>query len=266
MALRVLTASSTQALITLATVKDRLGITDTSEDTRLGQLIAEASSAITSYLGRDLARQRYQQSTRGNGERRLLLERFPVDRDSITLTIDATAYTDFAVFDADVGILSRALSWTCPSSSDDDENNIVVTYRAGYVLPDLVDTWTAGATAVLGEWLRPTSPALSPLLFEITTGGTLHASVEATWPTTAGQTVTNGTAVMTARDAQELPGLILSCAWLTVNEFRQRITRLPGATSMSADGYSASYSLDSIDCALPSQVEKSLDLWRIGGA
>jgi hypothetical protein len=263
MALRVLTASSTAALIALATVKDRLGITDTAQDTQLNQLIAEASSAIVAYLGRDLARQRYEQSTRGDHRRRLLLERFPVDRDSITLTVDGTAATDFAIYDASVGMLSRAIGWPCPSSADDDENNVVATYKAGYVLPDQISTWTAAATATLGKWLRPTSPALSPLLFEITTGGTLHAATEATWPTTAGQTVTNGTAVMTARDAQELPQVLVNCAWLTVQEFRQRLTRLAGATSMSADGFSVSYDLKALDCALPGNVERSLDQWRI---
>lgn len=261
MAVRVLTAARTQALVGLAVVKDRLHITGTAQDAALTLLIAEASSAIVAWLARPLARQRYEQACRGNGRRRLLLDRHPVDRDSVTVEVDGEAVTDFVVVEPEGGMLSRGVGWPRPSAELDDENNVVVTYRAGYVLPEMISTWTASATAVLGEWLRPTSPALTPFLLEVTTGGALGGT-EPTYPAAGGGTVASGAAVLTARDAAELPPILQQCAWVTVLEFYQRTLRLPGVTSMSADGFSASFDLKALDCALPSNVERSLAHWR----
>ena len=96
MSLKVTSKSSTTALVDLSTVKDRLGISDSSQDARLTDLIAEASSAIVAYVGRDLARQTYQESLSGNNRARLSLARFPVDPESVTLTIDDVAVQEIA--------------------------------------------------------------------------------------------------------------------------------------------------------------------------
>jgi hypothetical protein len=45
-------ALASNALTTLATVKDELGISDTSQDDRLGRLINVVSDAIEHYCGR----------------------------------------------------------------------------------------------------------------------------------------------------------------------------------------------------------------------
>lgn len=261
MALRVLTAASTSALITLAAVKDRLGITDSSQDAALTQLIAEASSAIVAFLGYDLARQRYEERRPGNGSALLQLARFPIDRASVSLEIDDVAQTDFSVDDEMLGHLFRPCGWTGPCSAE-DRNNVVIAYKAGYVLPGQITTWTAGATVALGSWLRPTSPALSPLLFEVTTAGILH-SAEPTWPTTVDATVVNGTATLTARDAIELPAVIQQCAWLTVYDFQQRVSRAPGLSSLSADGFEQSFFATQTETKLPPNVERSLQIWRV---
>jgi hypothetical protein len=261
--LRVLTAAPSRALIALATVKDRLGITGSTEDTRLTDLIAEASSAIVTFLGRDLARQRYEESIAGHGRLLLQLARFPVDRDSVTMTVDAVAVaaTDFAYSDHEIGHLFRGIGWPL-SSDDDDRNNVVVTYKAGYVLPDQIRTWATALTLAAGDWLRPTSPALSPLLFEITTAGASGSGSEPTWPTTAGTTVTAGTAVATAREAWELPEHLRSLAWLAVQAKYAELSRIAGLASQSGDGFSESYFRESFEYSLPPSVCHGLEQWR----
>lgn len=54
--------------------------------------------------------------------------------------------------------------------------------------------WTASTVLALSTRITPTVP--TDKLYSVTTAGTT-ASTEPTWPTTVGQTVTNGTAVFT---------------------------------------------------------------------
>lgn len=264
MSLRVLVASSTAKLMSLADVKLRLGITDSSQDTVLGQIIDDASSAIATYLGRDLARQRYLETVAGTGRVRLLLSRYPLDRDSITLTIDDLADTDWSVEDAETGRLWRDSGWPAGiwAIGEEPERSTAVTYKAGYVLPDQIVAWSTLLVVVAGSWVRPTVTATAPpLLMECTTAGTMAAG-EPTWPIVAGGTVTSGTAVFTARDAKELPHHLRDIAWLLVYAKYRDLFRAPGVASLSGDGFSASFFATHTETAMPPNVESALESWR----
>lgn len=263
MSVRVLSAASTSKLIALSTVKDRLGITDSSQDVRLGELIAEASSAIEDYVGRSLGRQQYQETLSGNDRLRLGLSRFPVDADSVTLTIDGTAETDFSVEDPSAGILWRENTWTSDFKEigQREEENVSVTYKAGYILPDQITNWLASTAVASGAWVRPTTP-VKDFLFEVTTAGTTGSS-EPSWPTTAGGTKTDGTAVFTARHALELPKAIQSAAWLAVHELHTSMTRGLGVRAVESDGQRVEYqSSFGQQGGLPVGVMRLLDGWK----
>ena len=267
MGVKVLTAATSHDLVTLDTVKDRLGLSaDYEQDARLEDLIAEASSAIAEYLGRPIARQRYLETLSGNARERLALARFPVDRDSVTLTIDDTAETDFTVEDPSQGLLWREGAWPHGEGvgvyAERPEENVAVTYKAGYVLPGLIDAWANSATLTVGRWVRPTS-AVGDLLMEVTTGGVAGAS-EPTWPTTAGSTVTSSAAILTARNALELPRVIQSAAWLVVHELYTSMTRGLGVRAVESDGQRVEYQSDANQRGgLPVGVMRMLDGWRI---
>ena len=265
MGLIVTTKADVTDLIELATVKTRLGISGSSEDSLLGDLIDEASSAIVDYVGRDLARQSYTETMKGLGRTRVLLSRFPVDSDSLTVTIEGVAEDEYAVESAETGVVWLEDAW---DDRWEDEETVSVSYKAGYLIPQATSakgnltTWTANTAYVAGAWVRPSTPSLSPYYMECTTAGTTGAS-EPTWPA-AGSTVTDGTVVWTARRAWELPKVIRSCAWLTVQDLysRQGAER-PGLVSWSAAGHSETYASDSSSADLPPNVKRTLDRWRL---
>lgn len=266
MQLIVTARSSTQNLVDLATVRRRLlgSSSDASQDEELKQLIVEASSAMAGYLGRPFARQTYQLSFRGDGRSStILLPYYPIDRDSITGTINGTAVTDTVVLDEVIGKVYRFQRWSCPSDPTAVPLNVVLGWKGGYVLPDQVKTWAATLTGlVVGDWVRPTSPAKSPLLFEVTTPGSAGGS-EPTWPTATGVTVAlGGGAVATARDASELDPLISSLAFVEVFNRHAMRTRAPGLAGMSGDGVSEQYFATHTESDLAPTVRAGLDRLR----
>ena len=215
MSILVSSAARNTNLCTLYDIKARTHREGTTDDALLASLIRGSSRAIVSFLGRELARQTYVESVIGNNRKRILLRSVPLDRDSVTLTIDDTADTDFTVESPAVGLLWREGNWSSASLStgQDGEENIDVTYKGGYVLPGWVDGFVATAALSVADWVRPTTP-VKDFLFEVTTAGTTAAS-EPTWPTTAAGTVTSGTVVFTARHAYELPDDLREASILT---------------------------------------------------
>lgn len=259
--IKVLDASSTKALIALQAVKDRMGITDSAQDALLTALIMAASDTVVSYLGRELARQRYEERLAGSGRTRLLLHRFPVDRDSVTITIDSVASTDFIVEDPETGVLYRSLFWAISEQAlgEEPEEQIVATYKAGYVPPDQIRTWATGQAYTVGQWARPTSPALSPLLFECTVAGSTSGS-EPSWPTTTGATVVSGAATFTARDAQEIHKHLEDLVYALVA--LKHADRLPGLASQSGGGFAETYFVSQTDREIPQSIRDGLDRYR----
>jgi uncharacterized phiE125 gp8 family phage protein len=129
------TAASSRALVTLAEVRDALGITDTSSDTALTRYINRASAAVENHCGRIFARQTYTQTVRTDRARpSILLEQHPIVSITSVVEDDTTLETDEREFDAATGALYRLdgddvrTDWT-------DNGKVVIVYVAGYLVP-----------------------------------------------------------------------------------------------------------------------------------
>lgn len=108
----VTTAADKTDLVTMAEVKTRLRIEGPAEDGRLSALIAEASAACCDHLGFQIARQRYTHTVKSYGDIELLIGLGHIDTSqTVTVTLGGEAVTDFAVEDAEAGILLREAGW-----------------------------------------------------------------------------------------------------------------------------------------------------------
>lgn len=273
MGLSVLTPAPVTALAEADYITTKFGTSAPTAD-EIAALIADQTDAILAVLCRDVVRQRYQETFAETGRKRLVLGQRAVDPDSVTVTIEDTALAadTFEVEDAEHGVLYRDSGWGSASSTSghDAEHVIVVTYKAGRLLPatatrpGVVSTWLAATTYALGAWVRPAAVSLtSALRFECTTAGASHATTEPTWPTTAGGTVTDNTATWTARAigggrAPEMPKLVRDCVWLAVQNARTRETREAGLAGRAGDGVSESYFATHTETELPPNVLRSL--------
>lgn len=142
--LTVTTAATSRLLTSLAAVKQSLGITDTEQDTLINALIGRVSDEIVSYLNvktpddgavQTIGRETYVETIRNQpSEYGLFLSRRPLS--SVTSlvedTVTLTEGTHFQV-NAGTGMLDRLSSDSITTWSFD---KLVVTYVAGYLLPD----------------------------------------------------------------------------------------------------------------------------------
>ena len=216
-AVRVTTPATTRRLCTLAEARQRKGkaSSDTSEDTLFGDLLDFASEQVAKFAGRELALQVYSELTTGAAYcRELWLSRCPVEPSSVAITLAGVTQTGWAVRDRKIGVLYRALGWPLAEPFDaDGVEQLVAVYRGGYVLPDQVDDWQTNHEMTAGEFLRVPG---NPYLMEVTDdGGTTHATIEPTWPTTVGGTVNSGDVEFTAVELEELPKPIQDATYLT---------------------------------------------------
>lgn len=149
------------ALCTLADVKEELGITVATYDTRLERLIHAVSSSIAGYCGRTLHYDAaISESVAGFGGPRIMLEHVPiVSITSITmdgLTLDAT---DYEIEDAAAGFVRRESGWVWSARSSDniagdpiagtEEREIDVVYKGGYVTAGQVTVGPPALTRTL---------------------------------------------------------------------------------------------------------------------
>lgn len=133
--LRVLTPADTQDLTTLDTLKDELGITDSSQDTRLQRWISDSSAQIADYCNRvfgwELVEETFQTARLERHSEELRLSRWPVTEvDSVMVDGMALTTDDWEVDDR-TGALYRLadghrIRW--------HGRTIVVTYGGGYHL------------------------------------------------------------------------------------------------------------------------------------
>lgn len=131
-------------LATVDQVKTRLGITSSSDDDMITEIIDEASALIVDYIGSSLATQTYEETIAGTGTTRILLSNAPIESIS-SVTYDGVAVTDYSIANQRVGVLYREDGWTRSTQSFSrlvfdphvqlDKQNWVFTYRAGYVTP-----------------------------------------------------------------------------------------------------------------------------------
>lgn len=237
MSLEVTTRALVRDLMPLDKIKNRLEADDSDNDL-LGDFLTTASRLIEVELGRDLARQSYVETLPGKGRQRILLSRFPIDTDSLTVTINGEATTSFTVEDWRTGTLLHDSCW--PSG---DDLCIEATYVAGYVLPDSFQEWRDSEARGLGEWTQPSDPSTSSFLFEVTTAGTTGPS-EPDWSTATagGDTVTDNDITWTARRAERLPVDLEIATYLQTKHFFDGTSIPTGVHRVSIDDISETYS------------------------
>lgn len=274
-------------LLTRTAAKVRLGIDagETGYDQLLDWLLEEAGDAIDGTLGRPLVRQRYSETLSSDGSVELVLSRYPLEPSTLEVVDeDGEDLDGVKVSSRDQGIIWWDRGWESdvgsragfPSTGrrggrfgdyelgGTGEPSYTATYWAGHVPPTRVVTWTAAGVqvpleatprdVVLGDWVRP---AGQPLWMEATTAGAVGAS-EPDWPTAAGETVADGAAVWTARDATELPRRYTRACWLAVLAWYGADGRDPGLVSETvADTVTLRYASGRGPRALP---EDALEL------
>ena len=140
--------AAVEGLCTLANVKLLLGIGDTTKDTLLEMLITKASAAICAHTGRVLKRATYTAEPYAvNGQLYLYLRQWPIQTltsvtlGGVVLTVNEDYYLSAA--DAAAGRLYRPQGWSgkyltrglVPDAYEGDRD-ILITYEAGYYLPD----------------------------------------------------------------------------------------------------------------------------------
>lgn len=130
--LTVITPATSYDLTTLATVKSKLGITTTTEDTKIAAWIKEASDFAANYCGRVFGKETVSEQFRlQENKNQLILSRFPVGVVT-SVTEDGTVLdpTDYEV-DSSIGTLYRLAGdgitqWV--------SKKVTVIYSGGYTL------------------------------------------------------------------------------------------------------------------------------------
>jgi hypothetical protein len=261
MAARPTTPARSSELITLARVKELLGIEaeDRSQDALLTYYIGLAAAAVVEECGFPLGRATYLETRRGSGKTGMYIGPSTwLEPESLSIKIDGEEIDDYTLEDPEWGLLYRGNRWPCAS---DGEANLSFTYRAGYLLPGDITDWTATAAIGLGSFVRPTSAAL--LRFECTTAGSTGAT-EPTWPEEAGGTVTDGSVVWTARNAAELPAIVSDWAYgIALQRYNTR-SFPAGMSSIEADGFSASFFASQTSESIPPNVRDGIRRWATG--
>ena len=268
MAISVLTAADSSALIDRATVAARLEIDTASavENAFLDDLILLSASSIASRLGRELGYQRYREELAGRGRDRLVLARFPVDPDRVSVTVATVATPLFKLETPARGIIYLASKW--PAGA---ELTVAVDFHAGYLLKSQVRDpveqplarWQSTQDYSVGDWVRPTRPSLSTLLFEATADGGSSGSTEPVWlPVVGGGTIVDDGITWTGRNVAELPRDLEAAAWLSVRSAYYRREEVPGVTRWQAGDTSESVSADRLalaDVFIPPEVNGILE-------
>lgn len=143
MSIEVITAAPDKLLTKLATVKAAMGITASTYDTLLGDLIAAASDFAVRYCGREFAKQTVKESIAGKGLPDAMISLTPiVEIEKIEL--DDAEMDGWTILDREAGFIQRRGSFTStnlpnptitPHPSNYYEKRWHVTYTGGYVLP-----------------------------------------------------------------------------------------------------------------------------------
>lgn len=174
-----ITVETTDAyLTTTSAVKADLGITTSSDDTRLDALILRAGAWAETFVGYPLLLRRYRETVAGYGSRRLMLSRTPVRAvaglflGTDTGTADVVASSDFGV-EAAPGFLVRDMGWEWSVTAIQD---LVLRPQPGQEFqPWLVD-YVAGYTF---DGLSTSSALWSTAKGTTSTGRTLPYDIEA---------------------------------------------------------------------------------------
>jgi hypothetical protein len=166
MAVTVIVPPSTTKLIALADLKAVLGITDSANDTLLGNIIQRGSDAIARFCNMVFAQRTVQETLPGPGGQLLKLKFSPVvTLTSITLdgeTVDPDTYT---LTEPEAGIVFCESYWAYTGH----KYGYTATYTHGYNLPEMDGTDTlphdiqqAALELCKGMWLaRQRDPSVT---------------------------------------------------------------------------------------------------------
>jgi len=149
MTITVTTAASNKAMLELATVKTRLGITGSAFDALLDLLIVDVSQSVARFLGYPPWRQAYTENLSGNGRKTLRLGRQPLEEPLTSVKYDDVLITDtttYRIQDADAALIYHVTGgWTWSPSYDGDlvldpsthadRELWEIVYWAGWVMP-----------------------------------------------------------------------------------------------------------------------------------
>jgi Phage gp6-like head-tail connector protein len=180
MAVTVTVPPGTTKLIALADLKAILGITDSANDTLLGNIIQRSSDAIARFCNRVFAQRTVIETLPGAGGQLLKLKFSPI----VTLTsiafegetVDSDTYT---LTEPDAGMVYREAGWFYTGHAYD----YAATYTHGYNLPDMAgadtlphDIQQAALELCKGMWLaRQRDPSVSmesvPDVYTVQYGG-----------------------------------------------------------------------------------------------
>lgn len=253
---RVLAPAASSNWTDLASVKLVMEESGSERDVILARLIRDTSSRLAHRAGFTPGRQRYEESLYGCGGQSFYLTYRPVDGSSLSVTINGDECADWVLQDSATGLLWRQYGWP---RSYDGSLNIVVTYHAGFLMPDQTVDWSAEAEVNAGEWVRSTAPSV--LRFECTTAGTTGA-FEPSWTSAAGETQEDGSVVWTAREAEELPGWCEGGALATVLMLDVERERAGGLASWQVEGAAQSYFATQTNSELPPGAESMINRFR----
>jgi hypothetical protein len=166
MAVTVTASLSTTKLIALADLKAVLGITDSANDTLLGNIIQRGSDAIARFCNRVFAQRTVQETLPGPGGQLLTLKFAPITTlTSIALdgeTVDSSTYT---LTEPEAGIVFCESYWAYTGHA----YSYTAIYTHGYNLPDMAGTDTlphdiqqAALELCKGMWLaRQRDPSVT---------------------------------------------------------------------------------------------------------
>lgn len=202
-------------VIAPATAMTRLGSLATGKDSLVSDLVGDATDALATFLGFFPCRQTYETSIQGWGDVRLQLPSPHVDGSTVVVTRDGEELTGWSL-DSRSGILYRADGWPSTAAQygsavdllpGSEVPELAVTFAAGFVVEEDIKAWAANLVVTVGDFVRPPWPAR--YLHEVTVAGTMAATAP-TWATTAGTSITSGTATLVARASEEVPKSIKS--------------------------------------------------------
>lgn len=130
------------ALITLETLKARMGINHNRQDELLMQMADGVSVAIERFLGRKLEKAEYIERYNGNGKNHIVLRQYPVSN-VLSVKQNGRVLDDV---DFDDWLLMRPSGFAC------GVRNIEVRYIAGYA--DVPDDILEAAAQIVGQRLN----------------------------------------------------------------------------------------------------------------
>jgi gp6-like head-tail connector protein len=180
MAVTVTVPPSTTKLIALADLKAILGITDSANDARLGNIIQRGSDAIARFCNRVFAQRTVIETLPGPGGQLLKLKFSPiVTLTSITLDGETVDRDTYVLTEPDAGIAFCGSYWAYTGH----KYSYAATYTHGYNLPDMAGTNTlpydiqqAALELCKGMWLaRQRDPSVTmesvPDVYTVQYGG-----------------------------------------------------------------------------------------------